>query len=78
MQTVEEVFEQSLKTEVLITKCSSLQLRETVNNFCQKELAPYADQIDKENNFPQLRVSVHNITINSLFSEPVLHLGSKN
>ncbi|KAL9979675.1 hypothetical protein ACROYT_G017375 [Oculina patagonica] len=31
------------------------QLRETVNNFCQKELAPFADQIDKENNFPQLR-----------------------
>ena len=25
------------------------QLRETVSNFCQKELAPYADQIDKEN-----------------------------
>ena len=33
------------------------QLRETVSNFCQKELAPYADQIDKENNFLQLRVS---------------------
>ncbi|RMX36972.1 hypothetical protein pdam_00005090 [Pocillopora damicornis] len=31
------------------------QLRETVSNFCQKELAPYADQIDKENNFLQLR-----------------------
>lgn len=29
-----------------------------MSNFFQKELAPYADQIDKENNFPQLRVSV--------------------
>ena len=28
-----------------------------MNNFFQKELAPYADQIDKDNNFPQLRVS---------------------
>ena len=28
-----------------------------MSNFFQKELAPYADQIDKENNFPQLRVS---------------------
>ena len=65
--------------EVLIEKCFSLQLRETVNNFCQKELAPYADQIDKENNFPQLRVSVHiNVTINSPFSDPILHLVSKN
>ena len=31
------------------------QLRETVFNFCQKELAPHADEIDKSNNFPQLR-----------------------
>jgi len=31
------------------------QLREAVNNFCQKELGPYADQIDKDNTFPQLR-----------------------
>ena len=28
-----------------------------MNNFFQKELAPYADQIDKDNTFPQLRVS---------------------
>ena len=34
----------------------SLQLRETIYNFCQKELAPYADEIDKQNNFAQLRV----------------------
>jgi len=78
MQTWEGILEQFLKSEVLITKCFSLQLRETVNNFCQKELAPYADQIDKENNFPQLRVSVHNITKKSLFSDPIPHLGSKN
>lgn len=50
-------------SSVLIANLCSLQLREIVNGFCQKELAPYADQIDKENNFPQLRVSVHNITI---------------
>jgi len=31
------------------------QLRETIFGFCQKELAPYADAIDKENNFPQQR-----------------------
>ena len=28
-----------------------------MNSFCQKELAPFADQIDKENNFAELRVS---------------------
>lgn len=31
------------------------QLRESVFNFCQKELAPHADRIDKENNFAELR-----------------------
>ena len=31
------------------------QLRETIFNFAQKELAPHADAIDKQNNFPQLR-----------------------
>ena len=31
------------------------QLRETVFNFCQKELAPKAYQIDKDNNFPEMR-----------------------
>ena len=31
------------------------QLRETVFNFCQKELAPHAEAIDKANNFPQMR-----------------------
>lgn len=31
------------------------QLRETVFNFCQKELAPHADVIDKTNNFQELR-----------------------
>jgi len=28
-----------------------IQLRESVFNFCQKELAPFADQIDKEDDF---------------------------
>jgi len=31
------------------------ELRETVKNFAQAELAPHADAIDKANNFPQLR-----------------------
>ena len=31
------------------------ELRETVKGFAQAELAPYADAIDKENNFTQLR-----------------------
>ena len=31
------------------------QLREMTFNFCQKELAPLADTIDKTNNFPELR-----------------------
>ena len=30
-------------------------LRETVFTFCQKELAPHADAIDKENNFAEMR-----------------------
>ena len=29
------------------------QLRETVFKFCQKELAPYAQEIDKNNEFVQ-------------------------
>ena len=35
-----------------------LQLRKTVFDFAQKELAPFADEIDRENNFKQLRVSI--------------------
>ncbi len=31
------------------------QLRETVFNFCQKELAPLAADIDRKNNFEQMR-----------------------
>ena len=31
------------------------QLRESVTAFAQTELAPYAQAIDKENNFTQLR-----------------------
>ena len=30
-----------------------VQLRETIFNFCQKELAPHADAIDKADDFPQ-------------------------
>ena len=35
-----------------------LQLRETVFQFTQKELAPKADEIDKTDSFLGLRVSV--------------------
>ena len=31
------------------------QLRATIHNFCQKELAPHADAIDKQNDFPQMK-----------------------
>lgn len=36
----------------------TLQLRKTVFDFVQKELAPLANKIDKENEFAQLRVRV--------------------
>jgi isovaleryl-CoA dehydrogenase len=32
-----------------------LQLRDTVHKFAQEELAPHAAQIDKDNNWPELR-----------------------
>lgn len=32
-----------------------MELRETVKSFAQAELAPYAGDIDRDNNFPQLR-----------------------
>ncbi|KAL7861882.1 hypothetical protein SRHO_G00133230 [Serrasalmus rhombeus] len=32
-----------------------IQLRHTVQRFCQEKLAPYADEIDKTNDFPRLR-----------------------
>lgn len=34
---------------------SQIQLRSTIFNFAQKELAPYAEEIDKQNEFQQLR-----------------------
>jgi hypothetical protein len=34
-----------------------LQLRQTVFQFCQKELAPKAQEIDQNNEFKELRVS---------------------
>eukprot|EP00795_Rhopilema_esculentum_P012855 gene12855-3601_t len=48
-----------------------IQLRETIYNFAQKELAPYADQIDKENGWPKMRefwkklgdLGVHGVTV---------------
>ncbi|TRY55391.1 hypothetical protein DNTS_034411 [Danionella cerebrum] len=32
-----------------------IQLRQTVQRFCQEKLAPYADEIDKNNEFPRMR-----------------------
>ncbi|GAA6108676.1 isovaleryl-CoA dehydrogenase, mitochondrial [Tachysurus ichikawai] len=32
-----------------------MQLRNTVTRFCQEKLAPYADEIDKANDFPRMR-----------------------
>uniref|UniRef100_A0A8C1KBI8 Isovaleryl-CoA dehydrogenase, mitochondrial n=1 Tax=Cyprinus carpio TaxID=7962 RepID=A0A8C1KBI8_CYPCA len=32
-----------------------IQLRQTVQRFCQEKLAPYADEIDKKNEFPRMR-----------------------
>ena len=34
------------------------QLRDSVRSFFLNELAPYADKIDKENSFPQMKVSL--------------------
>ena len=45
----------------------SLQHREVVYNFFQKELVPYADEIDKENNFSQLRVSTYNTNLSVFY-----------
>lgn len=36
-----------------------MQLRQTVRKFCEEKLAPYADEIDKNNEFPRMRVSQH-------------------
>ncbi|XP_062862870.1 isovaleryl-CoA dehydrogenase, mitochondrial [Trichomycterus rosablanca] len=32
-----------------------IQLRKTVQKFCQEKLAPYADEIDKSNEFPRMK-----------------------
>ena len=32
-----------------------MQLRELTRKFCDEELAPYADEIDKTNVFPQMK-----------------------
>lgn len=38
--------------------CMSVKLRETVRHFCDKELAPFAGEIDQKNEFSKLRVSM--------------------
>ncbi len=40
---------------------SQPQLRETIRSFCEKELAPYADEIDRNNEFPGYRVGCYDI-----------------
>lgn len=46
----------------------SVQLRQSVRKFCAEQLAPYADEIDKKNEFPQMRVSqLSSISINVVF-----------
>lgn len=41
----------------IIHLCFEHQLRQTIQRFCQEKLAPYADEIDKKNEFPRMRVS---------------------
>ena len=45
----------ALNVSLLLNLCL-FQLRETVFQFAQKELAPKADEIDKTNGFPGIRV----------------------
>ena len=40
-----------------ISFVSFAQLRQTVRKFCAEKLAPHADEIDKSNEFPGMRVS---------------------
>lgn len=44
---------------VCLCFCCVMQLRQTVRKFCGDKLAPYADEIDKNNEFPKMRVSQH-------------------
>lgn len=46
-----------------------LQLRKSVFDFFQKELAPKAAQIDKDNNFPELRVSLFLVAVLTIFTQ---------
>lgn len=43
--------------KLIVRLVSLAQLRQTVRKFCAEKLAPHADQIDKSNEFPGLRVS---------------------
>ncbi|XP_065051340.1 isovaleryl-CoA dehydrogenase, mitochondrial-like [Rhopilema esculentum] len=48
-----------------------IQLRETIYNFAKKELAPYADKIDKDDGWPKMRefmrklgdLGIHGVTV---------------
>jgi isovaleryl-CoA dehydrogenase len=44
-----------IKEEIFGLSESQRQLRTTIFNFAQKELAPHADEIDRQNEFQQLR-----------------------
>lgn len=49
--------ERSFQSYVCLYFCCRMQLRQTVRKFCEEKLAPYADEIDKNNEFPRMRVS---------------------
>ncbi len=42
-----------------VAEFSFFQLRQTVFNFAQEKLAPKADQIDKDNDFPDMKVCLN-------------------
>ena len=43
-------------------------LRDTVYKFAQNEIAPIANQIDKENSFPNHPVSYTHLTLPTIYS----------
>lgn len=52
-----KVILQSIVCVLFVVVFFFAQLRQTVRKFCAEKLAPYADDIDKNNEFPRMRVS---------------------
>jgi len=55
-----------------------LQLRQTVFNLCQTDLTPFADQIDKDGDWPDQKVECFScswIELKILFSSPMTLIG---